>query len=91
MAVNLREDLYRVNLNYLKKEPYTGSADGTRFKFEKLVLEEGKELLRLWIWPEPLGFDKTGEEKKSFTDHTFDNEGINEAVAYIMELQNKEE
>ena len=89
MAVDLREDLYKVNKNYLKKEPYTGSADGTRFKFEKYVPEEGKELLRLWIWPEPLAFDKTDDDKKSFTEYSFDQEGIEEAVAFIMELQNK--
>ena len=87
MAVDLREALYKVNLNYLKKEPYTGSMDGTRFKLEKISPEEGKELLRLWLWPEPLSFDCTEDEKKSFTDHEFNSDGLEEAVTFIMEFQ----
>ena len=54
-------------VNYLKKESYTGSYRGMRFKMMKAQVGEGEEertVLRVIHWPEPYGFEATEEEKK---------------------------
>ena len=42
-------------VNFLKKEKYTGSCKGMRFRMEKFE-KEGEEtpVLRVSVWPEPL-------------------------------------
>ena len=88
MGVDLREDLYKVNLNYVKKEPYTGSFGDLRFKLVKYAPSEDEDpVLRLWLWPGPLCFDKTDDEKKRFEEYPFSKEGLEEAVDQLMELQ----
>ena len=88
MAVDLREALYKISLNYVKKEPYTGSFGGQRFKLEKYVPAEGEDaVLRLWLWPGPLCFEKTEEDKRSFNDYSMDQAGLDSAVDRLMEMQ----
>ena len=88
MAVDLREALYKISLNYVKKEPYTGSFGDQRFKLEKYVPAEGEDaVLRLWLWPGPLCFEKTEEDKKSFSDYSMDQAGLDSAVDRLMEMQ----
>ena len=47
-------------VNFLKKEKYTGSCKGMRFRMEKFE-KEGEEtpVLRVSVWPEPYSFDCT--------------------------------
>lgn len=42
-------------VNFLKKEKYTGSCKGMRFRMEKFE-KEGADapILRVSVWPEPL-------------------------------------
>ena len=88
MSVDLREALYKISLNYVKKEPYTGSFGDQRFKLEKCVPAEGEDtVLRLWLWPGPFCFDKTEEEKRSFIDYSMDQAGLDAAVDHLMEMQ----
>lgn len=88
MAVDLREALYKISLNYVKKEPYTGSFGDQRFKLEKYVPAEGEDVvLRLWLWPGPLCFEKTEEDKRSFNDYSMDQAGLDSAVDRLMEIQ----
>ena len=92
MGVDLRENLYKVNINFLKKEPYTGSFGDHRFKLVKYVAEEGADaVLRLWLWPGPLCFDKTDDDKKSLKEFGFDKDGLEEAVTFLMEMQKETE
>ena len=50
-------------INFLKKEKFTGSHKGLRFRMEKL--EENEEtLLFVSVWPEPYSYDFTPEEEK---------------------------
>lgn len=59
-------------VNYLKKESYTGSYRGMRFKMMKAQVGEGEEertVLRVIHWPEPYGFEATEEEKKGVDGH----------------------
>lgn len=73
-------------VNYLKKESYTGSYRGMRFKMVKAqVGEEGEEktVLRVFHWPEPYGFDATKEELKVSMDTSFDEEGIQKGIDWL--------
>ena len=73
-------------VNYLKKESYTGSYRGMRFKMMKAQVGEGDEertVLRVIHWPEPYGFEATEEEKKVLMDTSFDEEGILEGIAWL--------
>ena len=52
-----------------KKEKYTGSCKGMRFRMEKFE-KEGEEtpVLRVSVGPEPYSFDCTPEEEKQFLE-----------------------
>ena len=54
-----------MSVNYLKKESFTGSYLGMRFKMTKAQVGEGEEektVLRVFHWPEPYGFEATAKE-----------------------------
>ena len=71
---------------FLKKEKYTGSCKGMRFRMEKFE-KEGEEtpVLRVSVWPEPYSFDCTPEEEKQFLECTFDADGIAKGADWINE------
>lgn len=71
-------------LNYIKKEEYTGSMKGMRYMLKKKDMEE-ETRLEVIIWPEPLGYAKTAENKKQRVDFTFSQEGLEEAVDWLNE------
>ena len=73
-------------VNFLKKEKYTGSCKGMRFRMEKFE-KEGEEtpVLRVSVWPEPYSFDCTPEEEKQFLECTFDADGIAKGADWINE------
>lgn len=58
-------------ISFLKKEPFTGSYQGMRYRMEKADIqaaedsEEKKTVLRVCIWPQPFCFDKTDDKKKN--------------------------
>ncbi len=86
MKIDLRDNLYKISLNYIKKERYTGSSDGVRFLLEKKKAEEegGEDRILTCTWPEPFSFEVTANEKKQFRDFPFSQEGLDEAVDYLM-------
>lgn len=71
-------------LNYIKKEEYTGSMKGMRYMLKKRETEE-ETRLEVIIWPEPLGYAKTAENKKQRIEFTFNQEGLEEAVDWLNE------
>ena len=73
-------------VNFIKKEKYTGSCKGMRFRMEKFE-KEGEEtpVLRVSVWPEPYSFDCTPEEEKQFLECTFDADGIAKGADWINE------
>ena len=73
-------------VNFLKKEKFTGSYKGMRFRMEK---EE--DFLLVSAWPEPYGFDATSQEKKRQTRFTFDAQGIADGVAWLNEQYKEDE
>lgn len=73
------------HLNYIKKEPLTGSMDGMRYMLMKKT--EGEEnYMEGVVWPEPLGYAKTPEEKKTRKRFALDQAGLAEAVAWLNEM-----
>ncbi|NBH81326.1 hypothetical protein D7X88_00075 [bacterium C-53] len=72
-----------LNLNILKKEDYTGSMDGMRYRLNKVEGEEGEVKLRVTVWPEPFCFDKTPEDKKTVKEFGFGEEGKMEAADWL--------
>lgn len=90
--ISLQDNLYRPSFNYIKKERFTGSNEGTRFLFEKKQ-EEDRIALVACVWPEPFSFEHTDEERKEYKDFTFSEEGLQEAMAWVNEkvLENIQE
>lgn len=72
------------NFNYIKKEELSGSMEGMRYMLKKIVTEEGDKL-QVTIWPGPLNFCKTPEEKKTVTELPFSPEGVEMAVDWMNE------
>lgn len=76
------------HLNYIKKEPLTGSMDGMRYMLMKKT--EGEEsYMEGIVWPEPLGYAKTPEEKKTRRRFTLDAAGVADAVGWLNEMYQK--
>ncbi|MBQ3165015.1 MAG: hypothetical protein IJC02_10870 [Lachnospiraceae bacterium] len=73
-----------LSLNFVKKEDYTGSYKGLRYMLHQETVEDEKKL-RVYIWPEPFGFEATPEEKKQSELFAFTEEGMNQAVEWMNE------
>ena len=53
-------------VNFLKKEKFTGSFKGLRFRMEKLEKEDTEEtVLLVSIWPEPYSYDLHHRKKRN--------------------------
>ena len=72
-------------VNFLKKENFTGSARGMRYRMEKGEAD-GEEALVVTVWPEPYGFDATPEEQKTRAQFAFSEEGIEAGVQWLNEM-----
>lgn len=79
-------------INFLKKEKFTGSHKGMRFRMEKAETEgEEKPRLKVTVWPEPYGYDATPQEEKRELLVDFDADGLGEGVGWINEQFEKEQ
>lgn len=76
-------------VNFLKKEKFTGSHKGMRFRMEKLE-EDGETHLLVSVWPEPYSYEFTPEEEKEHLKTTFDADGIARGVDWMNERLTKE-
>lgn len=73
-------------INFLKKEKFTGSHQGMRFRMEKVEIEgEDKPRLGVTVWPEPYAYDATPDEEKERILLDFDADGIAKGVDWINE------
>lgn len=72
-------------VNYLKKEKFTGSHCGMRFRMEKVDREGEGTLLGVSAWPEPYGYDATPDSQKLRTEFSFDADGIAKSVDWLNE------
>lgn len=76
------------HLNYIKKEPLSGSMDGMRYMLMNKA--EGEEnYMEGVVWPEPLGYAKTPEEQKTRRRFTLDVSGMAEAIEWLNEMYRK--
>lgn len=75
----LKKDTF-VPIQFFKKEPYTGSMKGMRYRLNKE--EEG---LLVTVYPQPYCYEATPEEQKTKAVFPFSDEGISEAVDWINE------
>lgn len=87
-----KEEVFRtdkfMSLNILKKEVYTGSMRGMRYRLEKTG-EKPDEQILVHIWPEPFCFDKTDDSEKMHREFPYSEEGKAEIVAWLNEQYNE--
>ena len=69
-------------INFLKKENFTGSDKGMRYRMEKAVDGEETKLI-VTAWPEPYGYAATEDEKKDKESFPFTEEGIVAGVEWL--------
>lgn len=73
-------------INFLKKERFTGSHRGMRFRMEKAEQEgQEKPKLKVTVWPEPFGYDATPQEEKTELLAEFDADGLAKGVDWVNE------
>ena len=78
-------------LNYVKKEEYSGSMDGMRYLLKKAKNGE-EDVIRVTVWPEPLGIFRTPYEQKTLTEVPLTKEGVEQAADWLNEqYQSREE
>ena len=73
-----------LSLNFVKKEDYTGSYQGIRYMLHQETVDEEKKL-KVYIWPEPFGFEATPDEKKISELFPFSEEGMTQAIDWMNE------
>ena len=59
-----------LNMNFYKKETFTGSYKGMRYLLKKDTEEEAA-IFRCYVWPGPYNFATTPDEQKSMATFPF--------------------
>ena len=76
-----------ISIPYLKKTTFTGSEKGTNFMIRKISGEEGEpDKIQAVTWPGPFIFSVTEDEKKTYQEFEFSEDGIKAAVAWLNEV-----
>lgn len=73
-----------ISIPYLKKTTFTGSHLGMNFMLRKVSREE-EDRIEAITWPGPFIFSVTEDEKKTFREFPFSQEGLGEAVKWLNE------
>lgn len=76
-----------LNMNFYKKEKFTGSYKGMRYLLKKDV-ENDTAVFRCYIWPGPYNFASTPDEQKITKVFDFTEEGKQKAVDWLNEQWN---
>lgn len=82
--MNARKTFYDVASFYKNKATLAASYQGMRYQVKQSGEAEEKVLSAV-VWPEPLCFEKTPEEKKEGKSFPFTEEGLDEAYAWVCE------
>ena len=77
-------DTKLLHLNYIRKEPQTGSFCGMRYMLRKGTSGE-QDCIDAFCWPEPFCFIKTPEEQKKLRQFPLTQEGLENAVNWLNE------
>ncbi|WP_167954652.1 hypothetical protein [Anaerosporobacter faecicola] len=74
-----------VNINLLKKETFTGSLNGMRYRMKKEVTEGDEPVTTLvtTIWPQPYNYAKTEEKLKESKEFEFSQDGVAQAGEWL--------
>lgn len=64
-----------LSILFLKKEAYTGSHHGIRYRLSK-----DEDTLKACVYPEPYCFEATKDEQKTWKDFEFSQDGLQEAL-----------
>ena len=67
-----------LNINFLKKENYSGSHSGMRY-----YLISSDNMIKACVYPEPWCFEKTPEENKIWAEFEFSEDGLKKALGWI--------
>lgn len=70
------------HFNYIKKEELSGSMEGMRYMLKKVSVGE-EDKLQVTIWPGPLNYIKTPEDKKIRIELPFSPEGVEMAADWM--------
>ncbi|MBQ7839603.1 MAG: GNAT family acetyltransferase [Lachnospiraceae bacterium] len=73
-----------IHVNYIKKEPQSGSYQGMRYMFTKGKNDDG-DCMNVTIWPEPLCYVKTPDSQKEMKQFPLTLEGRDLAVEWLNE------
>ena len=71
-----------ISIPYLKKTVFTGSYQGMRYLIRKQSGEDGDKI-QAATWPGPYIFSVTEDEKKTFQEFSFSQEGLLEAIEWL--------
>ena len=71
-----------VPVNGLKKEPYSGCHNGMRYY---MCANEDKTEFNVTIYPEPLCFEKTPDDKKETNSFPITEDGMDAAIKWLYE------
>ena len=74
-----------LNMNFYKKEKFTGSYRGMRYLLMKDQSEEEQTIFRCYIWPGPYNFAATPDDQKLSRTFPFTREGKQQAVDWMNE------
>lgn len=83
-----REDL--LALDYYKKAKFTGSHRGMRYRVEA-VGEKPDLKLKATVWPEPLSFDATSDDKKTSEEFEYSKDGLVKVTEWLNSKYNEVE
>lgn len=76
-----------MHLGFLKKERYTASSEGMRYRLERMVREnaagEEEVCLRAVCWAEPYCYEATPDAEKTEAFFAFDEAGIEAARQWL--------
>ena len=74
-----------LNMNFYKKEKFTGSYQGMRYLIQKAQSEDESDIFRVTIWPGPYNFASTSDDLKSSATFPFTPEGKEQVVGWLNE------
>lgn len=81
-----REDL--LALDFYKKEKFTGSYKGMRYRVE-LQGEKPDFKLKATVWPEPYAYDATDDAEKTTEEFEYSKDGMVLVTGWLNEQYNQ--
>ena len=74
--------------HYSKGKPFTGSFKGMRYRIvkEKAADEDDTDKFRVDLWPEPLCYEATPDDKITVQRFAFTEDGYRDVVRYLNDM-----